>query len=73
VRGKHDRSKIIGKGGGNPLDKDAMDLFLRSPIYADINNEKWADGKPVRTVFEGLVSIETFNAANQGKIYIAVY
>jgi len=71
VRGKHDRSKIIGKRGGNPLDKDAMDLFLRSPIYADINNEKWTDGKPVRTVFEGLVSIETFNAANQGKIYIA--
>ena len=70
VRSKHDRSKIIGKRGGNPLDKDAMDLFLRNPIYAGINNEKWTDGKPVRTVFDGLVSFETFNAANQGKVYI---
>lgn len=70
IRDKHDRSKIIGKRGGNPLDKDAMDLFLRSPIYAGVNNEKWTQGKPVRTVFEGLVDIATFNAANKGKIVI---
>jgi hypothetical protein len=70
VRSKHDRSKIIGKRGGNPLDKDAMDLLLRNPIYAGINNEKWTDGKPVRTVFDGLVDIELFNAANQGKVRI---
>lgn len=70
VRSKADRTKIIGKRGGNLLDKDAMDLLLRNPIYAGVNNEKWTDGKPVRTVFDGLVSIETFNAANQGKVVI---
>lgn len=70
VRSKADRTKIIGKRGGNPLDKDAMDLLLRNPIYAGVNNEKWTGGKPVRTVFDGLVSIETFNTANQGKVII---
>ncbi len=70
VRSKHDRTKIIGNRGGNPLDKDAMDLLLRNPIYAGINNEKWTQGKPVRTVFDGLVSVETFNKANRGKIAI---
>ena len=70
VRSKHDRTKIIGKRGGNKLDKDAMDLLLINPIYAGIIKEKWTDNKPVRASFEGLVSIETFNAANRGKIVI---
>lgn len=70
IRAKHDRTKIIGQRGGNPLDKDAFDLFLRNPIYAGVNNEKWTQGKPVRTVFDGLVSIDMFNAANRGKIVI---
>ena len=70
IRSKHDRTKVTGKRGGNPLDKDAMDLLLRNPIYAGINNEKWTQGKPVRTVFDGLVSIETFNKANRGKVVI---
>ena len=70
IRDKYDRSRIVGKRGGNQLDKDAMDLLLKNPIYAGVNNEKWTQGKPVRTVFDGLVSIETFNAANRGKIVI---
>ena len=70
IRSKEDRTQIISKRGGNPLDKDAMDLLLRNPIYAGVNNEKWTQGKPIRTVFEGLVSIETFNKANRGKIII---
>lgn len=70
IRSKHDRTKVIGKRGGNKLDKDAMDLLLRNPIYAGIIKEKWTDNKPVRASFEGLVSIETFNAANRGKVII---
>jgi site-specific DNA recombinase len=70
VRDRHDRTKILSKRGGNQLDKDAMDLFLRNPIYAGVNNEKWTQGNPIRTVFDGLVSIETFNKANRGKIAI---
>ena len=70
VRSKHDRTKVVGKRGGNKLDKDAMDLLLRNPIYAGIIKEKWTDNKPVRASFEGLVSIETFNAANRGKVVI---
>jgi site-specific DNA recombinase len=70
IRSKRDRSKVIGQRGGNALDKDAMDLLLRNPIYAGVNAEKWTQGKPVRTVFDGLVDIETFNRANRGKVVI---
>lgn len=70
VRDKYDRTKIIGKRGGNLLDRDAMDLLLRNPIYAGIINEKWTNNKPVKAAFEGLVSVDTFNTANRGKIAI---
>lgn len=70
VRDKYDRTKILQKRGGNKLDKDCMDLILRNPIYAGVNTEKWTQGNPVKTAFEGLVSIKTFNAANRGKIMI---
>ena len=72
-RSKQDRPKIIAQLGSNPLDQDAMDLLLRNPIYAGVNTEKWTQGKPVRTVFDGLVSIETFNKANRGKVVITEY
>ena len=32
--------------------------------------EKWTHGKPIRAPYPGLVSIETFNRANRGKIEI---
>jgi site-specific DNA recombinase len=70
IRSKHDRSQVISKRGGNQLDKDAMELILRNPIYAGINNEKWTNGTPVKFVFPGLVSIETFNKANRGNVVI---
>ena len=70
VRSKHDRTKVVGKRGGNKLDKDAMDLLLRNPIYAGIIKEKWTSDKPIRAAFDGLVNIETFNAANRGKVIV---
>ncbi len=41
--------------------------LLRNPIYAGINMEKWTNYEPVKGMFDGLVSIELFNRANQGK------
>ena len=70
IRSKQDRTKIIDKRGGNQLDKDAMELILRNPIYAGINNEKWTNGTPVRFAFDGLIDIETFNKANRGKVVV---
>jgi len=70
LRDKHDRTKIIGQMGGNELDMKGLIRFLENPIYAGINCEKWTDYKPVRCKFNGLVSVETFNKANRGKVAI---
>ena len=70
VRDKEDRSKILYIKGGVPLTLKNMWRMLENPVYAGVNPEKWTQGKPVKCKFNGLVSIELFNAANQGKITI---
>ena len=69
-RSKHDRTRIISKTGGGPLNTKALWKLIRHPIYAGVNVEKWTEGKPVKCAFEGLVSIELFNRANKSKVVL---
>lgn len=71
-RSTYDKTKIVGQTGGQPLTVKAMQKLLLNPIYAGINVEKWTDNKPIKTVFDGLISIALFNKANRGKKVIDV-
>lgn len=63
------KTKIIGNKGGNKLDIKQLQKIRQRPIYAGVNTEKWAV-MPIKTQYEGLISIDMFNKANKGKIYI---
>lgn len=67
-----DKSKtvIVGESGNNPLDIKQLQKTISTPIYAGIIVEKWTWNMPVRWKFQWLVSIDTFNRANRGKIEI---
>ena len=66
-----DKPKIIGKGGGKLLTVKQLKRFLSTTEYAGVVCEKWTHYQPVRSKeFPGLVSINTFNAANRGRVYI---
>ncbi len=69
-RDKHDKTTIVGQTGGNELNLKHFLKFVQYPIYAGINTEKWTQGKATKCKFEGLVSIDLFNAANKGKLTI---
>ena len=69
-RWSKDKMKIIGRGGGHPLTVKQMQRAIQRPIYAGIKCEKWTNYKPIRARYDGLVSIEVFNLANRGKIFI---
>jgi site-specific DNA recombinase len=71
VRDKRDRTKVIGHRGGNKLDLKQFWKYIQNPIYAGVICEKWTDDKPLKAKFDGLVSIEEFNAANRGKVVIS--
>ncbi len=63
------KDRIIGTRGGIKLTVKQLQAIRQRPIYCGINAEKWLE-RPIRTQYEGLVSIDTFNKANKGKIYI---
>ncbi len=69
-RWDREHKTIIGTGGGVPLNPDRLQLIVRRPIYCGIICEKWTHGRPVKAVYDGLVSIETFNRANRGSIAV---
>jgi hypothetical protein len=70
VRDKTDRTKIVRVSGGKLMTGKLLRAYVRKTIYAGVNTEKWTGGNPVKCRFDGLVSIELFNAANHGKIVI---
>ncbi len=71
IRDKNDRTKIIDTVGGVLLTLKVMWHMVENPVYAGINPEKWTQDTPVKCKFDGLVSVELFNAANKGKLIIS--
>ncbi len=70
-RDRLDRKKIIGLIGGRPLKDYMIPRILEKPIYAGINVHKFLlKGEAVKAKFEGLVSIDLWNKANQGRRFI---
>lgn len=62
--------KVIGAIGGNPLTVKRLQEIIKRPVYCGVLCEKWTRYQPVNAQFDGLVSIETFNKANKGKVFI---
>ena len=72
VHNRWDRTHqaVIARTGGQPLILKRFQEIIKRPIYCGVVCEKWTNWKPVKAQYEGLVSIDTFNAANRGKVVI---
>ena len=64
------KERVIGRTGGNPLTVKLLQAYIKRTIYAGIKYEKWNKGIPIHAQYDGLVSIEMFNKANRGKVFI---
>lgn len=62
--------RVIGKTPAKNLDVKQLGRFLSRTIYCGVRCENWNGDQPVRTPFEPLVSIDLFNRANRGKLWI---
>jgi site-specific DNA recombinase len=69
-RDKQVRTRIIGFSGEKPLTVKQLNRYIRRPIYAGIIKRKWTKNIPIRGLFDGLISVDTFNKANRGKYVI---
>jgi len=65
-----DNITLIGTQGGKPLILEQMKKYLEMPVFAGIIRKKWTHMLPIKAQFEGLVSLELWNKANRGKVYI---
>jgi site-specific DNA recombinase len=72
VHNRWDRTKekIIGKKGGIPLTIKRFQEMIQRPIYCGVVCEKWTWDQPIQAPYPGLITIELFNKANRGKVYI---
>lgn len=69
-----DNPRKVGKKGGVLLTVKQLQRYVTQTEYAGINYEKWTKHRPVKMQgFEGIVSIDVFNRANRGAIFIKVY
>lgn len=66
----HDKKRIIGKIGGEPLTTKKLQSLMRQTVYGGVMCEKWTKYQVVRTAYPGLVSVDLFNRANRGKVVI---
>lgn len=66
-------TEIIGEGGGHKLHIKQLQRIYQRLAYAGVLCEKWTHNKPIKAKWNGLVSIELWNKANRGKLYIKEY
>ncbi len=71
LRHPKDKTIVVGQRGGIKLNVKRYVEYIRKPIYAGVNDEKWTQDDPVKTKFPGLISVETFNLANRGKVVLS--
>ncbi len=69
-RSDKERPKLIGKSGGNPLTIKQLQRMIQQTEYVAVIYEKWTRHRPVKAHWDGIVSVDVFNRANRGKIYI---
>ena len=65
-----DKERIVGTRGGVPLSVKQLQRYISNPIYAGVMCEEWTFNLPVKAKYKGLVDIDVFNKANQGKVFI---
>jgi hypothetical protein len=64
-------TQVLGRRPERPLVPKRLQEIIQRPIYCGVICEKWTNWLPVRAAYPGLVSIDLFNRANNGKIYVA--
>ena len=67
----HGNTTTTKRVGGNKLTLKRFWIYIQNPVYTGIICEKWTNDQPIKAQFKGLISYETFNKANRGKLTIS--
>ena len=67
------KTEIVGHTPGIKMDVKLLQKICQRFSYAGMVCEKWTHNKPVKAHWDGLVSIDIWNKANRGKVYLKEY
>lgn len=70
IKWNMDKTKQTGTLGGNKLDIKQLQNIVKRFSYCGVICEKWTKYQPIKAKYEGLVSIDEWNKANRGKLFI---
>jgi DNA invertase Pin-like site-specific DNA recombinase len=69
-RWDRERGKVIGHTRPHKLTPKRLQYLIQLTLYCGIMQGRWTSGKVIRAKSPGLVSIDLWNSANRGKIFI---
>jgi site-specific DNA recombinase len=70
IKWNKEKTKQIGTLGGLPLTEKHLQKVIKRTTYCGVICEKWTKYLPIRAKYEGLVSVEEWNKANKGKVFL---
>lgn len=65
-----DKTGIIGAIGGNKLTVKRLQVMVERYTYAGVICEEWTNHLPIKAKYEGLVTLDVWNKANKGKVFL---
>lgn len=65
-----DRKTVISKIGGNPLTEKQLQVIIKRSTYCGVICEEWTNHLPIKAKYKGLISVDDWNKANRGKLYL---
>lgn len=74
IRNKRDSrtQKAVSTTVGTKANDKRISEMLARPVYAGVIREVWTNMQPVKARFPGIIDLDLFNRANQGKINISI-
>ena len=65
-----DKTQVIGHRGGNKLTPKHLQTIIKRFTYCGVICEKWTKHQPIEAKYSGLVSVDVWNKANRGKLFL---
>ena len=70
VKWNKDKTIQIGTLGGSNLDVKQLQKIVKRFVYCGVMCEKWTKYMPIKAKYDGLVSMDEWNKANRGKLFL---
>ncbi len=70
IKWNKDKTEQVGTIGGNRLEVKHLQSVIHITSHCGVICEKWTRHQPIKAKYDGLVSVDVWNKANRGKVFL---